>query len=198
MRALPIKVSIAVLTAASLLSACGGVHTRPVKPPPIKVPDFPPGTTGGQRLPRGYVCEECETDFIRTAFAPPAHGVMLVRGGFMTPAATWIVVDYDAHRLSRIITSAAEDAQQRFMLQAMKREDAPLSDAEMSRLQGTADHVWEVPRSLMSKPASDITWSLYLIDGRAMRHDFGIGLPGDTAAALADDLDALVRRHFGG
>ncbi|WP_186289046.1 hypothetical protein [Burkholderia gladioli] len=49
---------------------------------------------------------------------------------------------------------------------------------------------------MRSKSATDVTWSLYLLDGEAVRHEFGIGLPGDEAAKLAGRIDTVVERRF--
>ncbi|ALK33360.1 hypothetical protein [Burkholderia plantarii] len=187
---------VPALAAAALLSACAGGAPRELPPPPS--PPIPAGMTGAQLLPRGYVCQDCAIDFLLGAITPPAHGLMLVRGGFMTPQAIWIVVDYDARRVSRIVTAASQDARGRFALRALARNDGPLSTGELSGIRSDADAIWISTHTLRSKSAADTTWSLYLIDGGAVRHEFGIGQPGEGAARLADDLDGIVRHAIGG
>ncbi len=190
--------ALALATAALLLSACAssGADAPPKAPEPAPVV-HPPGATGAQLLPRGYLCQDCNMGFILTAIRPPVHGLMLVRGGFMTPQSQWIVVDYDSGRIGRAVTAAARDANGNFALKLVGDDAATLGSGDAARLRADADEVWGATHTLRSQSATDMTWSLYLLDGRAVRHEFGIGLPGESAARLADDLDTIVRQRFG-
>ncbi|GAB7535522.1 hypothetical protein [Burkholderia sp. 3C] len=188
-------VIVLALTVAALLSACAGSDTpRTPQPAPVV---HPAGATGAQLLPAGYVCQDCAMDFIVTAIRPPAHGLMLARGGFMTPQSLWLVVDYDSGRITRVVTAASRDAAGNFTLQRVAQEGAALSEGQLRGIRSDADAIWGALHTMRSTSSTDMTWSLYLIDGRAVRHEFGIGLPGEDAAKLADTLDNVVRQQFG-
>ncbi|MEX3606643.1 MAG: hypothetical protein VB142_11480 [Burkholderia sp.] len=176
---------VLTLTVAVLLSACAGSGT-------------PRQSTlvAALRPPR-YICQDCAMDFIVSAIHPPRHGLMLARGGFMTPQTTWIVVDYDQQRISRVITAASQDAAGNFMLSPVAGDAAALNSADLAGIRSDADDVWAVRGTMRSKSATDVTWSLYLLDGGAVRHEFGIGLPGDKAAKLAARIDTVVEQRFG-
>lgn len=188
-------VTVLALAAAALLSACAGSGSpRAPQPAPVV---HPAGATGAQLLPAGYVCQDCAMGFIVTAIRPPAHGLMLARGGFMTPQSLWLVVDYDNARVTRVVTAASRDAAGNFALRRVAQDGAALSAGQLSDLRSDADAVWGAQHTMRSTSSTDMTWSLYLIDGRAVRHEFGIGRPGEDAAKLADTLDNIVRLHFG-
>ncbi|WP_186252023.1 hypothetical protein [Burkholderia gladioli] len=187
-------VPVLALAVAALLSACAGSGTSR-QSAPVAAPR-PPGATGAQLLPPGYVCQDCSMSFIVSAIRPPRHGLMLVRGGFMTPQSMWIMVDYDQQRISRVVTAASRDAAGNFALSPVAGDAAALDSTELAGIRADADDVWAALRTMRSKSATDVTWSLYLLDGGAVRHEFGIGLPGDEAAKLAARIDTVVERRF--
>ncbi|MGN4030245.1 hypothetical protein ACS0X6_28890, partial [Burkholderia gladioli] len=121
-------VPVLALAVAALLSACAG-SGAPRQSAPVAAPR-PPGATGAQLLPPGYVCQDCSMSFIVSAIRPPRHGLMLVRGGFMTPQSMWIVVDYDQQRISRVVTAASRDAAGNFALRPVAGDAAALDGAE--------------------------------------------------------------------
>ncbi|MDE1178981.1 hypothetical protein [Paraburkholderia sp.] len=151
--------------------------------------------TGAQLLPPGFTQGPESVDFVASAFVPPTHGVIIAHGAFLTRHATWVVVDYDAKTLSRMVTTKESDPKTEFRLTLDSRRDASLSDEEVETIRASADTVWPLRGSIGSRLVFDVTWHIYLIDGKTVRRDSGPGFPTGNGLALETTIENIASAH---
>ena len=103
----------------------------------------------------------------------PDHGVVLVQGNFFAPGPEWIIVDFDAKTITRLLTISAdpthidlthiEDGQKTKISKVVR----PISDAELNRVIRQANEVWAPTGEPLPPPylITDSSCEVYLLDG---------------------------------
>lgn len=123
-------------------------------------------------------------------FEPPVHGLVLVRGSFLSPTASWSILDLDRKQFSRLVTELDRKSGG---YKQVRSYEAKLSRTDMQRIIALANKIWASDDPIFSQMATDVIWELYLFDGSVIRREHGPGLPG----GLANDLSALLDELHG-
>jgi hypothetical protein len=152
--------------------------------------------TGATLLPAQYRCAKfCALDYLHSTFRVPQHGLLIAHGAILTTYADWIVVDYDSRSLTRIKTEGGNNSNGQFQPRVVERSDRFLSLKEMATVQASADRIWSLPVRVPTKFTYHKVWNIYLLDGEAIRSEFGPGNPDGLGAELQDVLEGLWSGH---
>ena len=174
--------SIRLAAFAACLLACAPVKAAGPTPAPAsaQVPAYAPV--------KERVCSDCPMP--RPGIALPRHAVVVGSWGFFNQGTDFQVLDLDTGTLVHAFVPApAVPGRQQ---PKGKRSTVTLPRSALPTLVALANRIWASPQPIPSRSATDIAWNLWLIDGTAVRHETGAGLPEGLAAEWMHRIDKLL------
>lgn len=122
----------------------------------------------------------------------PSRGMVLAYGSFLATGSLWFTVDLERKEVSRILANYDRTAQK---LVVTKQVTRPLLLDTLARLTEISNDIWSSTDKLPTLMTTDVTWTLWQIDGDDMRRDFGPGRPGGLAQEAASIMERVVRQE---
>lgn len=122
----------------------------------------------------------------------PAHGLMLVRGSFLSPGAGWTIIDFDAWTISILQTSTQTlpDGEREGIIS--DKRVVGLQPQELNEVIDGANRIWNPPPTPEPPPSmvTDVTCDLVLFDESEIIHDSGFAC---QSVQLIARIEAISR-----
>jgi len=104
-------------------------------------------------------------------------GVLIGYGSFISPGASWTIVDLNTPSITRIITRTNRDLKPN-PFQILYEVTKPLSVSEANKIVLEANAIWRAEPQPHSGPmVTDVSCDVYLFDDDYVVHNFGMNCP---------------------
>jgi hypothetical protein len=139
------------------------------------------------------VCTDCPKP--KPGIELPRHAVVLGTWGFFSNGNHYQVVDLDRGTLVKtFVPSPSVPIPNAPKQRARKARShtVTLPKSELPQLVALANRIWAKSHPIRTRNATDVSWDLWLIDGRQIRHESGAGLPDGLAAEWLRRINKLA------
>jgi len=134
------------------------------------------------------LCQSCSMPAIPVTL--PHQGIVLSFGSIFGENSRWYVVDLERSEATRIVARADRLTKE---MAVVERDTQPLPSGPRSELTQIANRIWVSEDALPSKMATDVIWSLWLLDGDDVRHESAAGRPEGMAKDIEQIMTRLIR-----
>lgn len=139
------------------------------------------------------LCRPCEMPSIPILL--PQRGLVLSYGSFFSDGSMWYLIDLERAEATRVYARLNRSTSQQSIGEQATR---PLTPEELSLLTRLVNGIWASREPLPSTEATDVAWSIWLLDVDDVRHESSAGIPGSLAKEVEQSMHRLFMTEMHG